>query len=52
MPRYDAHCTYVDQYLCTPCPPSRWATETTFSELVLFENAAVLPRFILSLALP
>jgi hypothetical protein len=50
VPRYDAHCAFVEQGSCTPCTPARWATVPTFSELVLFESAAVLPRFVLSLA--
>jgi hypothetical protein len=51
VPRYDAHCAFVEQGPCTPCTPARWAVEPTFSELVLFESAAVLPRFVLSIAL-
>ncbi len=47
MPKYDAHVAYVAGK--APCTPERWETTTVHSELVLFENAAILPRFILSL---
>uniref|UniRef100_A0A7S0QHA3 PARP catalytic domain-containing protein n=1 Tax=Cryptomonas curvata TaxID=233186 RepID=A0A7S0QHA3_9CRYP len=47
VPKYDVHVAYVADK--APCPPERWATKTVYSELVVFENAAVLPRFILSL---
>ena len=49
MPRYDANFAIVEPGLGTPCPPTRWGAVPTSSELVLFESAAVLPRFILSL---
>jgi hypothetical protein len=45
VPKYDAHVAYVAEK--APCPPKR--LERAYSELVLFENAAILPRFILSL---
>ncbi len=47
VPRYDTHCVFVEDGPCTPCPPERWDAVTTYSELVFFENAAVLPRFVL-----
>jgi hypothetical protein len=50
VPKYDAHGVVVEGGPCTPCAHARWgaAGVRTYSELVLFEDAAVLPRFILS----
>ena len=48
MPRYDAHVAYVTA--SAPCPPERWGEPAAvYSEVVVFETAAVLPRFVLSL---
>ena len=57
MPKYDTHVVYVHQESTSPdhvpCPPDHWAGPgPVYSELVVFESAAVLPRFILALALP
>ena len=49
VPKYDAHAVVVAQDSCLPCPHSQWNAKTTFSELVLFEDAAILPRFVLTL---
>ena len=36
-----------------PCTPDLWAGPApVYSELVVFESAAILPRFILALSLP
>ncbi len=40
---------YVARNLKAPCPPEQWEKLTVYSEMVVFENAAILPRFILSL---
>jgi hypothetical protein len=50
VPKYDAHGVVVEGGPCTPCAHARWgaAGVRTYSELVLFEDAAVLPRFVLS----
>ncbi len=52
VPKYDAHVVYVTAPPSAPCPPERWEAATVYSELVVFENAAILPRFILSLHVP
>ncbi len=52
VPKYDAHVVYVTSPPSAPCPPERWEVATVYSELVVFENAAILPRFILSLHVP
>ncbi len=49
IPKYDAHIVYVTAPPSVPCNPDRWEVATVYSELVVFENAAILPRFILSL---
>ncbi len=54
MPKYDAHLIYVakETKFHVPCPPDRWdGLVPVYSELVVFESAAVLPRFVLSLHL-
>ena len=50
VPKYDAHGVVVEAGPCTPCPLGRWgqAGVRTYSELVLFEDAAILPRFVLA----
>jgi hypothetical protein len=50
VPRYDAHAVVVEQGPCTPIPPVRWGAVQTYTEIVLFESAAVLPRFILAVS--
>ena len=56
VPKYDTHVVYVQQDAPpdhVPCPPHRWAgPPPLYSELVVFESAAILPRFILALDLP
>jgi hypothetical protein len=66
VPRYDTHVAYVSKQqgspFHVPCPPDHlgkeWNAPQTsdlapvYSELVLFESAAILPRFILSLDVP
>ena len=52
VPKYDAHVVYVTAPPSTPCPPEEWEAAKVYLELVLFENAAILPRFILSLDVP
>ena len=55
VPSYDAHVAYVakTERFHVPCPPERWAGPApVYSELVVFESAAVLPRFVLALHLP
>jgi hypothetical protein len=50
VPKYDAHVAYVTAPPSAPCPPDRWAgPAAVYSEVVVFETAGILPRFILSL---
>ncbi len=50
VPKYDAHVAYVTAPPSAPCPPERWAgPEAVYSEVVVFETAGILPRFVLSL---
>ena len=52
VPKYDAHVVYVTARPSCPCPPALWrGPAPVYSELVLFENASILPRFVLSLDL-
>ena len=61
VPRYDAHCAFVrvEGGESVPSPPEDWGGGVgegvggsrggaTYGELVLFENAAALPRFIIT----
>jgi hypothetical protein len=55
--RHDAHLAYVAKDKVSgkhmPCSPDHGdSSSQTFSELVVFENAAILPRFILSIEVP
>jgi hypothetical protein len=53
VPRYDAHVAYVTAPPSAPCLPEQWpGPAPVYSEVVVFENAAILPRFILSLDVP
>jgi hypothetical protein len=62
VPKYDTHVVYVHLEAPpvrqegphhVPCPPDRWAGPApVYLELVVFESAAILPRFILALSLP
>jgi hypothetical protein len=53
VPKYDAHVVYVTAPPSAPCPPEQWSGQApVYSEVVVFENAAILPRFILSLEVP
>ena len=50
VPKYDAHVAYVTAPSSALCPPERWAgPAAVYSEVVVFETAGILPRFILSL---
>ena len=54
VPSYDVHVAYVakTERFHVPCPPERWAGPApVYSELVVFESAALLPRFVLALHL-
>ena len=48
VPKYDTHFAVVEEGPCTPCPLHRWNSARLSTELVVFESAAILPRFILS----
>ncbi len=53
MPKYDTHVAYVTAPPSTPCPPAQWlAAPAVYSEVVVFETAGILPRFVLSLDAP
>ena len=50
VPKHDAHGVMVDYGAgCLPCPHARWADgRTIYSELVLFERSAILPRCVIA----
>jgi hypothetical protein len=50
VPKYDAHGVFVQEGVCLPHPPAQWDVGSrTFSELVVFEGASILPRCVIGL---
>ena len=49
VPKYDCHGVIIKNGPCIPCPPETWTQSgvTTFSELVIFDSACILPRCVL-----
>ncbi len=51
MPEYDAHVAFVANH--RPAPPEEWSGPApVYLEVVVFEAAGILPRFVLSLDAP
>jgi len=55
VPKYDAHGVYVDlRNGCLPCSHTQWGATSTvmYSELVLFDASAILPRCVIGVVPP